>query len=548
MAILYDLESEATLQRIVENIESGENQTRTQKQLRAYELSNGAQAEKILETLKSRYPESYDGMNIMDVRIAEKILRKLARCYANGATREVYNTDGKTINQPITDLINYIYSDVDDTESDFNNIMQELNTLFINHRYVEQFVYVDDEGKIRFKNMPCHLFTAFPNQSRLKAEVNAWRNELTPLTESSRIFDGTTEFLEYYDIDGCYTVWSKEKHFDFYRLRLRSTVDSQTIKDNQLMEFKYVIPKQEENEENENPYGIMNFVQYKVKTNGHFYPLGPSEISEQGHEICVVLSDLVTIAKEQGFGQAVIYYDSDKPPTIEKTGPTHAIFIKNKDGKSRFDFANARPDLKGHLEIAVSLIRLLLSTNDLSTDKVSAELSVQHFASAIDRLIADSEVITNIEDQRKKYRLGEQKTLNIVLKLIAYLMDTKTYPEDYPKVNRADLDKKYRLVIKFNTIKPITTEKEKAESIDFLEEKGFILPHEKHTRFNEGMNEKQAIERENKIQEAKRKKQELFMKAGVDKANEEIKESENGNRGEIKSKGFQNKGNNRRKF
>jgi len=282
-----------------------------------------------------------------------------------------------------------------------------------------------------------------------------------------------------------------------------------------------------------NPIGEMPFTAAKEAIEGRFYPT-VSEVAEMSKDLNIMFTDIVSIANNQGYGQAVIYYDTDEPPMITKTGPTHVINIPNKTGNSKFEFANPNPDLQGHLNIALALTRILLTTNDLTTDKVSGELNATNFASAIDRLIADSETIENIEDQRKKYVAIEKKELRIVILYLRYMMETGIWPEDYPVVPIMKLDPDlYELSLKFNNIKPLTTEKEKADTIDNLEQKGFILPYEKHMRFNEGMTDTEAKEREKLIQESKKQKMQEYIEMNkpdmMDMEDDDASESDKGN-------------------
>jgi hypothetical protein len=243
----------------------------------------------------------------------------------------------------------------------------------------------------------------------------------------------------------------------------------------------------------------------KRSTEGHFYPFG-SEIPQMSKECCVILCDLISIATNQGFGQAVVYYEGDAPPKELKSGYTQIIALPNNDGKSRFEFANANADINGMLQTDLSIIRMLLSTNDLTTDKVSGELQATNFASAIDRLIADNESIEYTENLRKKFINAEQKLFRIIMAIIRYQVETQTLPEDYPQVNLADVNKKLKMKLLFNSIKPMTTEKDKAETVKLLEELGLILSWEKHLRFDESLTIDEAKAREELIKEEKEKK------------------------------------------
>ena len=522
----YDLTDDSVLNNIVQVVESSENNARIDRHTRAYQIINGNQKKIVEESLAKRYPESWDSMTVMNLSIGSKIIRKLSRSYSAGVKREVVDVKTGSVNEALTNFINYVYEDPSEEGGDFNDVMNSACELYSNHCYVEMFNYIGEEGRIRFKALPQHLFTAIPNVSKTKAEVIVFKLDHTDFSQVHKFvdWDNTPDEMNSTNIIGLYNVWSKERNFTFTRFKKEIMEGDQK---GQVV-FVNMVNEAPKNLRNVNPYGEMPFSQIKQTTEGHFYPHG-NEISEISKDLNVIFSDIIHIAAQQGFGQAVIYYDGETPPAITKTGPTHVININNKNGNSKFEFANANPDLPGHLQIALAITRILLTTNDLTTDKVSGELSATNFASAIDRLIADSETVTNIEDQQKRFERFEQNNFIKVMAIAKYMKETKIMPEDYPPISNADLVKnKYRLKTTFNPAKPLTTEKEKASTIVYLDENGFILPYEKHMRFNDGMSKMQAIKREQEIKlskEQERKENEELM---LNKANEINKEFDDG--------------------
>ncbi len=486
-------------------VESNENKSRIDKHATDYEIAFGNQKKIIIDDLSRLYPETYGAMKIVNLAIARKILRKLSRCYSAGCIREVIEVKTGEKNQVLTDLFNVIYALADENGNDFNMVMQKANEYYTNNRYVEVFCYQDNSNLIRFKSMPQYLFTSVPNNTKTMAEVIVFKQDKADFTEIEKFIDWGEQSIDRdnAEVIGIYTFWSKTDNFTIVNMRTRQ-MDAKGAFQGEI--FTPVFVKNDSNKDKKNPWGVMPFAPVKEITEGFFYPYG-SEIAEMSKEINLILCDIITIAAQQGFGQAVIYFDGDQPPAITKTGPTNVINIPNKTGNSKFEFANANPDLPGHMGVCLSLVRMLLTTNDLTTDKVSGELSATNFASAIDRLIADSETVENIEDQRKKYIVAENNIFKIVIAILKYMMESNTWPSEYPKVSKELLDTvKFKLKLSFNSIKPLTTEKERAETISLLEEKGFIYPYEKYMRFFEGMTEKEAKERMDEIEKIRKER------------------------------------------
>ena len=513
---MFNLLDPTILENIIMVVESIENQQRIERHAENYQIINGNQEELIERELRLRYPETHDDMIKLALAIGKKIIRKLSRCYAPGTKRRVLDKKTGIENKKLTELINYIYSDVSEEFSSFDDVMSVANEHYSNHCYTEIFTYLDEINHIRFKPLPQHLFTAIPNQTKTKAEIIIFKHDVSDWATTARFIDWNTVPEDFINasIIGIYTIWSKEYNFTFSKLST-TKINDETNREEVI--FTIVFTEQKDNKNKINPFGKMPFSQVKQKTDGSFYPFG-NEIAQTSKAINLILSDIISIAKNQGFGQAVIYYDTDKPPAVIKSGPTNIINIPNKSGNSKFEFANPNPDLEGHLNIALAIVRILLSTNDLTTDKVSGELNATQFASAIDRLIADSETIENIEDQRKKYISSEKVTFENVISQLKYLKSVDKYPSEYPEISDSDLDTtKYKLETLFNSQKPITTEKESAENIVYLHESGLILSHEKHMRFNKGMGKLEGIAREKEIKDEKQaNKDELISEDGQD--------------------------------
>ncbi len=511
---MRNLKDPSTLAQLVDMVESTENKERVDRHTRAYNIVNGNQKKISTDDLIKKYPESYAEMTVIDLAIGRKIIRKLSRCYASGAMREIVDQEG-IVNDEMTAMMSKVYANISETHEDMNTVMGKANSLYSNHSYVELFSYIGEDKLIRVKPLPQNLFTAIPNKTKTSAEVIVFKQDVSLYWDYERFIDWDSVGASFEDSEllGVYTVWSAEQNFTFVKLKM---VISASGIEKEGVVFRHAVLLNEGNASGVNPIGTMPFVGVKASTEGQFYPHG-NEISEVSKDLCIIFTDIVSIAALQGYGQAVVYYDGDTPPQINKTGPTHVVAIPNRDGKSKFEFANPNPDLSGHLDIALAITRILLTTNDLTTDKVSGELAATNFASAIDRLIADSETIENIEDQRVKYTNSEKLLFKILLKHLLYLKTTNQWPDEYPVVSKELLDpKKYRLRLTFNTIKPLTTEKEKATTIVYLDENGFILPHEKHMRFNENLSEEEARAREVDISEYKESKMEDQITEVVD--------------------------------
>ncbi len=518
-----DVENNQTLDAIINMVESPSNIARMREHEDQYNLVYGDLKKKITEEIQIRYPDSWQTMTVMALKIADKILRKLGRCYANGCKRVISDKEGRQ-NDELTELFEVVYSCMNSKNQSGTYILNRADKLFNLSGYIEMFAFIGKNGLINLKPMTQHLFTAIPDDEKENAAAIVFKHDKADWTITDKFIDWEHIPADWHggEVEGIYTVWTPKKQISFSKiskLQEEGEQKGQTI-------FYIVKTYEEKNKKNINPFGILPFVAIKKECEGNFYP-SVNEIASTAKDINIIISDIITIANQQGFGQAVVYYDTDEPPVINKSGPTHVITIPSANGNSRFEFANANPDLNGHLQVVLTVVRMLLTTNDLTTDKIAGELTATNFASAIDRLIADSESIENIDDQRDKYISIESKLFEIIKKQLIYMIDTNTWPKQYPVIKKELLESdEYSLSLYFNSSKPIITEKEHATTISYLEENGFILPHEKHLRFNDGMTEAQAREREEEIKAVKQERMEEAMQSQVEGVNNDITEED----------------------
>jgi len=72
---------ENVLASIITIVEDAENQNRIRKHEVDYEITFGDQKRYVTTLLSKKYPESWDTMTIVNLKISNKIVRKLSRCY-----------------------------------------------------------------------------------------------------------------------------------------------------------------------------------------------------------------------------------------------------------------------------------------------------------------------------------------------------------------------------------------------------------------------------------------------------------------------------------
>jgi hypothetical protein len=507
--------------RIIQEIESGENQQRKNEAFRRHQCfkdkTNHYVAELLLSQLEA---ETVKEMlyALSNISITKKIIDKLARVYNNGVKREV--TGDQTSTDKIQKLDKALSLTTELKKTNRFLRLQKNTALYLKPCPVEM---PDGSKKWTIKPEPMnpYLYDVIENNyDRTKAMVYVL-SDFKPTSMRYSEIDpgkrpsGMSVALPGNGVDGMiadtpsdknqgdrktYIFWSNKYHF---------TCDDQGT----------IIAVDGGEVDNANPFGLCPIVNFAVDQDGNFWAEGGGDIIDGSILINAVITHTIHTGVVQGYGQ--FYAIGEGLPRSIKVGPTRAIiaeYKKDEQAKPEFGYLNANPQLADLQKLIEMYIALILTTNNLSTSGIQAQLTgAQNLASGVALIIDKSESLEDVQDQQQVFVDKEPKIFKVLSAIV------KTYGADMvDELKGLDLPEKFEenFSAKFNEQQAILTEKEKLENLKLRSELGLDTMIGLLMREDPTLTEKQAEEKLEKILREKIKeesmRQQIATEMGVE--------------------------------
>lgn len=224
-----------------------------------------------------------------------------------------------------------------------------------------------------------------------------------------------------------YIWWSNNYHFT---TRGSQIVDPVTLEPFILEEGEQLIDRIS------NPIEELPFVDMHIDQEGSYWATGGDDLIDGAVLINSMLSNAHHIGVTQGYGQLVV--TGSKIPSTVKLGPNKMIGLQHEDSDQpapSAQFITANPplgDLQSQIEMYIALI---LTTNNLSTNGISASLQGGVMApSGIALAIDKAESLEDVQDQREMFREAEKPAWRKTSKWIQYFRDQSILDEEFQEI------------------------------------------------------------------------------------------------------------------
>ena len=520
---------------ILESIVGSENNQRKNDMFRRWEILKDQTDIHVRNLLWRQFDAvTVDEMEyaLTNFSIGRKIVKKLAKVYANGVKREMPK---KADTRAIEDMADSVR---------LNTKMKKANTYLKAAKncliYVKPVrVQMDNaEPKFRYDVLPMfpYNYDVIENQddkekplvvilsdySPIQTKLFSQQPEAEGRTFSSRSAksvgggDGTDSPIADDPRDAGskdeqgrrYIWWSKNYHF---------TTD---YKGNVVS-----------GEDIENPIHMLPFVNIAEQQDGQFWALGGDDITDGSIKLNALISHVNHVAITQGYGQLVV--SGPNIPRSYKVGPNHAINLERPEGETTnatAEFISANPPITELMNLAAMQVGLLLSTNNLSTKGIQTDLSGANAAESGIRVLLDmAELIGEIEEDEELFREAEPDVYSLMAKWDELYRSKDLLVDEQLKIKvPASFD---QMSIAFPSAKPIMSEKEELEIIQTRRTLGMNTEVELLQRDNPDLTEKQAEEKlmrlnEEKIERMQRMQQNMGTAPGEDTEGESVEDDD----------------------
>jgi hypothetical protein len=473
---------------VIKEILANENVERRKSHLKRREIFKDQTAKWVIDRLKKENLHE-DTIKMManrcaNISILKKIIEKLARTYKGGVVRY---TDEETTTSIVNEMARLLQLDQQQKKADKYLELHKNSMAYI---YPEK---CDEENKMKPKIRilaPWQYDVIEDNVDRERPRVlilsqyteqNDFNVDSTDNVDNV-IADAPDDSQMYYDDGRQFVWWSDKYHF--------TTNSGGEI-------IAALSP-----EGNLNPIQELPFVNYADDQDGEFWAQGGDDLVEGSILINLLMTDMFSIANAQGYGLPVITGSNLKSNL--NWGPNRALLMnydKENDAKPEVDIISANPPLDMWMRIIEQYVALLLSSNKLSPSSIATKLEGSTFPSGIAMLVEMSEATDDIQDKQTMFKNGERETFEILVKWQNLLLDLGVLDDDFAVLGKLPED--LAVNVKFNDIKPVTTEKEKLEVIKFRKELGLNEEIELLMMDNPDLTYDEAVEKLKRIKQEK---------------------------------------------
>lgn len=557
MRLKSDLEilDPAVRKKIIEEIEGNENKRRKDEAYRRWQVYKDKTSTFVTDLLLEQFSEetvremSY---SITNISIVRKIINKLSRVYLNGATRSIAeNEDATEKLAGLSDFLNF------DQRMKMQNRITKLQKNSVN--YIKPCPFIDDDGetKMRVRISPlnpylydaieefydrtkplCYVLNNYSPGSILHTSLDpakvrsngghlraGFSTHVSPSSAVSapagdgidqKIADKKEDENAALESEKIYIWWSDHYHF---------TTKGNVMIDADGVPFE---PEGVDDERIQNDIEEMPFVNFAVDQDNSFWSEGGEDLVDAGIVVNSMLTQVNHIGVVQGYGQ--FWMRGKNLPRNQTVGPNKAVILEYEDGDPvpEVGFATANPPLRELMQNVESLVALTLTTNDLSTSGVSADLDGGGMApSGIALMIDKAESLEDVADQRQMFIDAEQDIWRITAKWMQHFDEQGTLD---PEMSELKIPEDMELNLEFQEAGAISTEKEKLESLKLRKDLGINTMVDLIMIDQPALDLKQAEEKLKKIEDEKLERMDEFVN-NMPEGGPDIEGDENGDKG-----------------
>jgi hypothetical protein len=485
--------------KIIEEINGNENLLRKHEAYKRYQCYKDKTKHYVIEQLLAQFdPETVTEMaySISNISVMRKIIDKLSRVYSNGVVREGRDDVETKIIQSI------------ENELKLNTTMKKVNRYLKAQRNVLLGVLpVKDSDSKYYLKLPVlqpYQYDVIPDpadpEKAMGIIISSYKNvmpqksTLEPAKEgrghqtvSARPqSDGKNQTISDKPIDeqvgDDYIWWFKDYHFTTNSKG--EILGSSSIED--------II----------NPIGKLPFISFNFDQDGSYWAEGGDDLVDGAILVNSMITNTMHVGVMQGYGQ--FYMTGKDLPKNMKVGPTKMIRLEQADKDEptpQIGFANASPQLDQLKNLIGMYVALLLTTNNLSTSAVAADLQgTSDFPSGVAMIIDKAESTEDVQDQQQIFIDKEPEVFDLITRWSSLYKQKGILNDDLRELNIPD---SIYMKLRFQEVRPIISEKEKLENIKLRKDLGINTEVELLMIDNPGMSQEDAEAKLLKIVESK---------------------------------------------
>jgi hypothetical protein len=459
---------------IIDEIELYENTQRKAKEFKSFQIYDGNLKTYVSHRIREMYPKTFKAYTISDYSLLKKVTDKKAKAYKESPVR-------KTREQADQDNYTTIVR-----QNGLNQAMSKLDRYYNQHKYclMGSFMELDEQGQASFRFMPLAPYEfdcVKDDKGNLKIVILSYPDPVITVGNGS---DGMDTLIAGSKADEgaqvkIYAFWTDTNH---YVVKFKKGTDG---KSSGLPEF---LPL-ENNPNNVNPWGVLPFV-YVPMSDTPNYPT-PSPLPDQTVELNALLSVYLTSGNMQ-VGQLVLKYPQDQDIQMVTHGLMTGLKLPQSTDPEAPEtdaaYLSPSPNMDGHRTSIMTFLNLILDEQGIRPGS-GTDLSVEKFASGLDRMISEADVQDIIEANQDIYREVEQKVYDIVKAQLESINDRQLVSDEISVIYRKP--------------KMLITDTERLANLEKMISLGLLEEWEKFVFIDPNMSEDEAKAKLERIQSSR---------------------------------------------
>jgi hypothetical protein len=467
-----------TVKQIISEITSEGEENRRADMLKRHKIYKDGGKEFLLEAVRREFNEdAVKEMRLSPVNILKKIINMKSQVYKRSPVRETEMESDQA-------LVDYYTSALG-----LNVAMQKANRYYNLFANCQLYLRLDGEMKFNLDIVTPYqysvipnaydlsimegvVFSTFPKQDELTDQKDAGpatgvqdynRNKTPESNEALVKFDGVKD-----DDNTRYVIWTNESYL---------VVNSKG-------QFVEAI-----NEELQNPLGFIPAVHLTKDRDNETYSTVGGDMVDLTQTIQLGWSDLLTIAKHQGF--SLLTFTGPEAPQKMTIGINRVIWLKQEQDQPTptVDYVTAASPLSEYKDLLVEQLAMLLSSNDLNPQAVGGTFAANQSTSGFHALIQSADALDSIEHDKPMLKKAEKQLWNIIAAYHNYLADAGMLPED--SLGLGKFSDEFAIDIKYQDVRPLTSESEDIANVQNLLNNGLISRRQALKKLNPDLSDEQ---------------------------------------------------------
>jgi hypothetical protein len=404
---MINLLDQSVISTIISDINGSEDRNRKKHSFDSWQVYAGNQEPYVKAELERTRPKSHNAYTVSNISLSKLITDKKAQAYRKQPRRRVSNDDVKTA------FLEDIYK-----EADAHRQLAFMDCVTNLHKYSLFWVnYREQEERFQFMTLQGHEFSVVRNKDTGALECVILNYGNLDITAGARAGDGYDNLIAESQADSSansqvYALWTNEQHI-VIKVEMAKV---QTKNGTEIKRSITYVPI-EGNPDNVNKLGTIPFI-FISKELSQDMPT-PSPLFKQSVIYNALMSEVLTASNIQGTGTLVLSYPEKYEGKFKDvaTGLTSTIKLPQSgnpsDRETTVEYISPSPALAAQKDVYFGYMRQILSEHGITTSQ-GLDGASETFSSGLERLMANADVMGQVESNQELYVAVEREVLRIL--------------------------------------------------------------------------------------------------------------------------------------